>query len=93
MVNIEDLNAVKAKIVILELTLSAEREAMAAVTAQRDVIAQDFKESISEVKRLNGALIEKSLLCENLLFANTILNRHAIQLMADNMMLKEGKKK
>lgn len=88
MVDLDELEVVKAKLAAVDTTLHLERRALAVMTAQRDAITQDFRESLDEAKRLDGLLVEKTLLCDNLLFANMMLLRHAQQLVAENMALR-----
>lgn len=91
MVDLDELEVVKAKLAAVDLTLCMERRALAVMTEQRDAITGDFRDSVEEAKRLDGALVEKTLLCDNLLFANMMLLRHARQLMAENTALRLGR--
>ncbi|WP_019101036.1 hypothetical protein [Chromobacterium haemolyticum] len=91
MVELDELEVVKAKLAAVDLTLHLERRALVVMTAQRDAITRDFRDSVEEAKRLDGALVEKTLLCDNLLFANMMLLRHAQQLMAENLVLRMGR--
>ncbi|MDH0342868.1 hypothetical protein [Chromobacterium haemolyticum] len=91
MVELDELEVVKAKLAAVDLTLHLERRALVVMAAQRDAITRDFRDSVEEAKRLDGALVEKTLLCDNLLFANMMLLRHAQQLMAENLALRMGR--
>lgn len=91
MVDLEELELAKAKMAAIELTLGIERRALAVMTEQRDAITRDFRDSVEEAKRLDGALVEKTLLCDNLMLANMLLHRHAQQLMAENLALRLGR--
>ncbi|UGA37765.1 hypothetical protein JOS77_28090 [Chromobacterium haemolyticum] len=91
MVDLEELELAKAKMAAIELTLGIERRALAVMTEQRDAITRDFRDSVEEAKRLDGALVEKTLLCDNLMLANMLLHRHAMQLMAENLALRLGR--
>lgn len=91
MFDLEELELTKAKMAAIELTLGIERRALAVMTEQRDAITRDFRDSVEEAKRLDGALVEKTLLCDNLMLVNMLLHRHAQQLMAENLALRLGR--